>query len=470
MELKGIEHFKKGTELRRVNEEPTLLSFFMLFNTKSHLLDPEGATIQYLRETVGGDLGNQYADRLIHFQKLLLRINREMPWFWQELGGLETVLKFEKMADPYWGDDKMIEITCLEENIELMGNSLMFLYRAACFDLNRWVEVIPKKLREFSVDIFVTEVRSFQQNITDREKNLFGEFQRNSDLKDTGKSLAPSMSTDAKPYIHVSLGHCQWDMESGKEILEGLTKNPEMKRSKLRFSYSSVRFPSYRGGAHLGRFEIDDTSIPEPTGRVIPDAYDPNASVDGSEVQETPKLGSAFEKTAVGENSVAESAKKEREANIAGKLAAAVAQKAGNKMSELKNRATGAVNQVKNAIDSFTGLGGTLGNAHGNILGGFAGQLLNNAVDKISGDLFLDNVYGINAFSTINEAITQGSINGLLNPGGSGNSGKPGSGQKLSEDNVYDAFAPDSDYLSKDNVHGKIAPDKDGPLNSNVHE
>ena len=128
MELKGIEHFKKGTELRRVNEEPTLLSFFMLFNTKSHLLDPEGATIQYLRETVGGDLGNQYADRLIHFQKLLLRINKEMPWFWQELGGLETVLKFEKMADPYWGDDKMIEITCLEENIELMGNSLMFLY------------------------------------------------------------------------------------------------------------------------------------------------------------------------------------------------------------------------------------------------------------------------------------------------------------------------------------------------------
>ena len=469
MELKGIEYFRKGTQLRQINEDPTLLSFFMLFNTKSYLLDPEGPAIQYLRETIGGDDGNKYADRLEHFQKLLMRINREMPWFFQEIEGLDTTLTFDKMSDPYWGNDKMIEITCLEENIELMGNSLMTLYRAACFDLDRWVEILPRKLRTFDVDIFVTEVRTFQQKITDREKDSFGKIPQGTELTDNG-NIAPVMSVDAKPYIHVQLGHCEWDMDSGKEILAGLSKNPEMKKSKLKFSYSSVRFPSYKGGMNLGPNTIDDIGIPEKPKKEIPDAYNPNATLDGSDVKDPNKLQDSLNKSGVSDSPIAEATNKPKR-TVAGKLGAAVNQAAGNKMRDLKNRALGSIRQVTNAIDSFTNLGGALGNAHGDVLGGFAGQLLNNTIDSATSKLFLDNVYGVDITSTIRDAITQGSINGLGAPGSI--TGKP-AGKKLSKDNVYDAFAADSDYLSKDNVYDGINTGvdstPDGNLNDNVHE
>jgi len=50
----------------------------------------------------------------------------------------------------------------------------MRLYRDACFDYQRWVEVIPENLRKFSIDIYVSEIRTFQQDIAARNKDLFG--------------------------------------------------------------------------------------------------------------------------------------------------------------------------------------------------------------------------------------------------------------------------------------------------------
>jgi len=105
----------------------------LVFNTGSVsdsplLTNKPGGALDYLENVVnvgsdneGKGPGATYAESLKNFQKLLIKINKEMPWFWQSISGLETTMQFGGMQDPFWGKDKKIEIECLEENVELMG-------------------------------------------------------------------------------------------------------------------------------------------------------------------------------------------------------------------------------------------------------------------------------------------------------------------------------------------------------------
>ena len=441
-DFKHINEFRKGTQLRTINEDPTLLSFFLVFNIgdakSSPLLHPTGGAMHYLKEVMGGDEGIRYSKHLENFQKLLMKINKEMPWFWQELSGLETTQTYAKMEDPYWGKDNKIEITCLEENVELMGSTLMRLYRDACFDYQRWVEVIPESLRRFSVDIFVTEVRIFQQKQADRETNLFG----NSGVHDAGlkdmikpaEPLAPSMSSDAKPLIHVQLGHCLFDMESGKEMLADLTKNPEMKKSKIAFSYSTVKNPTIIYGANL---MIDQEELITPNKGAIA-AYDPST-----------------------------------------KIADILEEKAESKMQKLKDKAMGPANQMKNSLDGVFGgvlRNNPMGNVNNSLLKGAAANIVNSVAENLTGQLFLDNVYGINNAGTIQDAINAGSINGLINAAGQATNGivkslaKTKGGTSISPNKVYDAITPNSDVYISESVYDKTAPDNDALGKSNVYD
>ena len=429
MELKGIEYFRKGTQLRKINEDPTLLSFFLLFNIGdakgSPLLHPTGGAMHYLKEVMGGDEGIRYATHLANFQKLLLKINKEMPWFWQELSGLETTQTYAKMEDPYWGKDNKIEITCLEENVELMGSTLMRLYRDACFDYQRWVEVIPESLRRFSVDIFVTEVRTFQQYQTDRETDSFGKPPRfyTSELNDNAGKIAPAMANDAKPFVHVQLGHCLFDMESGKEMLADLTKNPEMKKSKIAFSYSTVKNPTIKYGLNLDL--IQEELVIEPNKGAVA-AYNPNKSI----------------------------------ADI-------LAEKAKSKMKELKDKAMGPVNQMKNLLGGVL-QNNPMGNVNNSLLTGAAANIVNSVAENLTGKLFLDNVYGINKAGTIQDAINAGSINGLINAVGT--QGIKINVPSRSAGSVYDAITPSNDVYISESVYDKTAPDNDALGKSNVYD
>lgn len=444
MELRGIEYFKKGTEIRKVNEDPTYLSFFMLFNTgdshHSPLLHPTKGAVEYFENVIGGEIGAKYAEKLRNFQKLLLKINKEMPWYWQELAGLDQVMTYKNMEDPWWGRDKKIEITCLEENVELMGTTLMKLYRDFSFDFERWIEILPEKLRTFEVDIFVSEVRTFQQNITDREKGLGGKVSPDSGIEDGTTNLAPGLTIDAKPLLHVQLGHCIWDMDSTKEILSDLSKNPEMKKTKLGFTFSTVKMPTYVSGINLGVSE-SELVIPE-RNQPPANVYDPKSKIPG---QTAPGNSNTF---------------KDR-------LGAA----AKGKMNKLKDRALGVVAQASNVLDGLTP--GALGNAHGALLTGPLANVANQIGENITGKLFLDNVYGVNATATIADAIRQGSINGLINAAGqlSAGGGSASGGGSISPNQVYDAIAPDSDGpISPKKVYDPSAPDLDAPINDNVYE
>lgn len=444
MELRGIEYFKKGTEIRKVNEDPTYLSFFMLFNTgdphHSPLLHPTKGAVEYFENVIGGEIGAKYAEKLRNFQKLLLKINKEMPWYWQELAGLDQVMTYKNMEDPWWGRDKKIEITCLEENVELMGTTLMKLYRDFSFDFERWIEILPEKLRTFEVDIFVSEVRTFQQNITDREKGLGGKVSPDSGIEDGTTNLAPGLTIDAKPLLHVQLGHCIWDMDSTKEILSDLSKNPEMKKTKLGFTFSTVKMPTYVSGINLGVSE-SELVIPE-RNQPPANVYDPKSKIPGQ--------------TAPGNSNT-----------LKDRLGAT----AKGKMNKLKDRALGVVAQASNVLDGLAP--GALGNAHGALLTGPLANVANQIGENITGKLFLDNVYGVSTTATIADAIRQGSINGLINAAGqlSAGGGSASGGGSISPNQVYDAIAPDSDGpISPKKVYDPSAPDLDTPINDNVYE
>ena len=89
VEFKGIEYFRKGTKLRKVNEDPTLLSFLLLFNRGSVedsplLTNKKGGAMDYLETVVnvgsdneGRGPGAKYAENLKNFQDLLFKINTE---------------------------------------------------------------------------------------------------------------------------------------------------------------------------------------------------------------------------------------------------------------------------------------------------------------------------------------------------------------------------------------------------------
>lgn len=460
LELKGIEYFRKGTTIRKVNEDPTLLSFMFVFNTGSVadsplLTNKPGGALDYLENVVNAGADNEgkgpgytYAESLKNFQKLLLKINKEMPWFWQSISGLETTMQYGNMQDPYWGKDKKIEIECLEENVELMGLSLMRLYRDACFDFQRWVEIIPENLRKFSVDIFVSEVRTFQQDLTARDKDLFGNLPKGSLGKEDTTEINTEMHAAAKPFYHVQLGHCTWDMDSTNDILASLSRNPEVKKPKLTFFYKTVRTPDYRWGANLG---VSQEVLIEPKKDPTVDAYNPA----------NPILGAAK-----------------------------------SKFAKLKDKAIGGtVAKLNNLAQGITG-GPGLGNANGKILGGAAANIAGSLIEDAVGSILLDNVHGVSTLSTVAGAIQQGSINGLINAAGqiAGNLGvaniNTGGGKlpsiydgpgidsspdgNISPKKVYDAITPDRDDAINDNVYGGVNTGvdstPDGNLNDNIHE
>jgi hypothetical protein len=115
--------------------------------------------------------GGKRADILKQFKTLLDQINKQSPWFFQSIEGLDQLAKVEKKG--YDGTDstgfnsnrtagRAIDINCLE-SINLRVSTLADLYRQATFDFDYMREVVPRNLLKFKMWIFVSEIRSFQK-------------------------------------------------------------------------------------------------------------------------------------------------------------------------------------------------------------------------------------------------------------------------------------------------------------------
>jgi len=430
--------FRKGSQLRKFNEDPTYLSWFFMFDYISHESPLfNGAANTYLENVVGGDYGKALSTRLSSFIKLFQRINKEMPWFWQSLAGIEVAMQYQNLEEPFWGANKpKLEIECLEENVDLTAIALMDLYKRAIFDFNRWVEIVPKNLRHFRMYVIVSEIRQFQQDIAARNTDSRGRI-GDHNPKGQGSYASPDdtplnteMSLAAKPFVKLQFDFCEFSIDDISAMFADLGRNPELKKPKIGIFWESAK----QVGQNFNVSEDVSTEGLAVPGK-IPDyqtgPFDPKQAVQ----------------------------------DIANK-----------KAQEVKDAFDAKKKGIQNALNPQSN--SEIGNVFGGpgLLGGAAETFAGGLADSIAGRLLLGNVHGLGGIGSIQDAIQAGSINAVANLAGQlfGQRSRPGSGD-LSPGNIYpkDNFALDSSpdgNITPKKVYDPIAPDRDDPINDNVHE
>lgn len=466
IDFRNVNEFRKGAQLRRIDEDPTFLSFVLLFHYDDHhdvghspLLD--GTAESYLRNVVRDDLGTVYANNLKNFVRVLKRVNLELPWFWQSLKGLDAAMNYGDMKEPWRGAEKpQLEITCLEENVELTAIGLMDLYKRACFDFERYVEIVPRNLREFSMDVIVSEVRVFQKDTnsrnlgrTDNEDSVFGNASNESPgpVTELHENYVNKdfTSADVTPFIRLRFTHCEFDKNSLADFFAELTKNPEKMTPTLKINWGTCRQIDQKLGANLFNEQVDSS---KPINKRIEDA------------QKIGRLEDAAGQTT-----------KEKYLNA------------------IRGKTIGKVESVlQNAKDSVTAQANSIANSFANPdQPGLVKNLLDRGIDDLTSKLLLGNVHGLGGtINDISTALKTGSLNAVGNLvgnlvgknkngegplGGLGNVGNIGSDStpdNILKDSVYDAInlGQDEDILGTENVHGNFALDNDNLAKDNVHE
>jgi len=395
-DFKHINEFRKGSISRKISEDPTYLSFFFMFDTVDRQHSPlfSGPAEEYLRDFVDAHLGTTYALKLVAFKKVLLKINTEMPWFWQKVSGLEATQMHTDMKEPWLGEGKLkIEIECLEENVELTAIALMTLYKQAVYDYDRYVEILPKNLRHFRVWTVLSEVRTFQQDKGARDLDQYGtpmpsdngsksvniipraKGYETSVYKSMGEfdgTLVGNYTADAKPFVMFELGHCEWIQDSIADMFADAGKNPELKKPKISFIWGTSSMSRQKFGPNITAKEEDLIPSAKPDDGLYPNQpFNPLANV---------------------QNAISDKVN-----GIAGSLV--------NRFNNLKNSLPGFGNNPMGAV-------------YPERLTGAAASLANAGMDKLK-SLILDNVHGaagaLSTASDINTALEAGSINGIRN-------------------------------------------------------
>lgn len=217
--------FRKGHISRNSKnpyQDPTYLSFTLIFDTTSPLFNKEVA-VKALREFY---LEEERAQQLEAFIDTMLLINREMPWYWVSLDGVMRAFDHD-FLEPYWGgNEALLTITC-NETINLAITGLMDLYRSALYDFNAFTQILPENYRKFRMWIVVSEVRDIQTEI---QTSRTAKKQINTDL--TG---------DFKPLFKIQYDFCSFDHRSAKEAFETLSNvSPESPSPKIVINYESL--------------------------------------------------------------------------------------------------------------------------------------------------------------------------------------------------------------------------------------
>lgn len=281
-DFKNIIDFQKGKLAQSPYQDPTYLSFVILFDMHSHTDSPllSGAAAEWYATQLAvaprtektatkmqGATGTEtppagaatnpralfYQDRLealIKFKTALTDINRNTPWFFQGIQGMDRAISQYDPLSPYsGGDDAKISISCLE-SLNLRVSGLMYLYRKAVFDEQKWSWILPENLRKFSMSVYVTEVRKIKNmsNIKlggiptelnmEAIKGFPGNFKPKLGVDNSNEGISGSAN---RPFFLFKFGECTFDLNSGSTPFADLTKNPsEQARQQIDISYEII--------------------------------------------------------------------------------------------------------------------------------------------------------------------------------------------------------------------------------------
>lgn len=236
--LKGL-NFSKSSQ----NEDPTYLGFKIVFDFGTLPINPDygwapspllrvpnyistdmgnpfgqpayndkiGAamyysTYNYLRERESdhGAGAGKRSNAIRQFQQTLADINKNSPWFFQSIAGLNDLVITPRtgfqtelgMDDVNAARSGVLTFSCLE-SINLRVSALADLYNNATYDFDNMRWTVPRNLRKFTMWIFVTEIRNFFKT---------SRLSRASSVVSSIDDLSSLLTTDRNPGTNIDRG------------------------------------------------------------------------------------------------------------------------------------------------------------------------------------------------------------------------------------------------------------------------
>lgn len=152
-----------GFEPFDILQDPTFTGFklFFHFGEEEGLLADESHTNSALGYLNRIGETSRY-ELLKKFINTLSKVNSRTPWMFQSIEGLDLLYSEDTFMKPL--SEGELNIICLE-SIDWKINSLITMYRQIAYDMSRKCEVLPKNLREFSMSVYIYDVRYFRDDV-----------------------------------------------------------------------------------------------------------------------------------------------------------------------------------------------------------------------------------------------------------------------------------------------------------------
>lgn len=167
---------------------------------------------------------------LERFVKKLASISFETPWLFDKIIGLDKA----GVAIADYTSDKQIEISCLEDTIDMKLTTLFHLYQYVCYDEIMGKEIVPENLRKFNMSIMVYHIpiKFYDTAFTTNH----GGVDESRSIHGSSLSYANRMS-----YKLYTFKQCEFDLQSMFGITPGTVDNAKpfnMAKSNIIIKYN----------------------------------------------------------------------------------------------------------------------------------------------------------------------------------------------------------------------------------------
>ena len=183
--------WQKG--IHNITGEPGWFYFKIFFNFKDSkglfggiMTDeiPNTSAIRYLYGIRNFYKQSKIQDRMLalsRFTYTLSYINSISPWFFM---GINNANKLNSLNMNDFTKEKSIDLVCNGDSIDMRLNTLLDMYRYACYDEINQKEIIPENLRKFDMSIVIMNapIKYFQTAmLASSEYNKIGQVGHNGD-------------------------------------------------------------------------------------------------------------------------------------------------------------------------------------------------------------------------------------------------------------------------------------------------
>jgi hypothetical protein len=206
--------------------------------------DNENSAIAYLNRI--GE--NSRASVLQHAIDVLKSIQDYAPWSYKEVSGHIDAASAD-YSEPEFTDNKL-EFE-LYESVDWRISAMLKMFDTVTYNDSRFVEILPRNLQQFSMSLFLSDVRIILADSAGLNFALFGQ-----------DSVLHDVLLTAKNHRLLHFGKCRILRSSGQSAIETLS-NSEINEStcnidiEYKAALQSARFNIIAGGIELSSNSID---------------------------------------------------------------------------------------------------------------------------------------------------------------------------------------------------------------------